>query len=665
MKHNQKVRKIVDFLESHPYKIYPVVIITIVLILTCFRISGTSIGIYNSYLYGDTSKDKNLLYNKPQPIRSDEWLVATQLAIAQSKNGFPMLNSNFLARDTSIVADVPYLDWSSVFHPQNLAFFIVPFEFAFAFKWWFLMAALLLSSYYFCLKILNKNIVLSVLFSVFTGLSPFVFWWYQSATILPLAYGFIIMLLGMSIIDNNRLTFFGKNLSSTRSAAIKSLSLSYILVCFVLLFYPPFQVPVVLLCASFLLGYLLNKNKKYLMENYQPILKSFGASILVALVVCGVFFLQHKDTIHAISNTAYPGQRVVASGGYDIKRLMVTYLQPLLQIADQGPNYIKNQSESSNFILPPLFLLPLAMVLLLYNYFKRKKTDWILFFLILCNLLFLADLLVPNIDIITRLTLLHLVPHDRLVLGLGFVNIVIFVYLVRLISKAGRDKVMLNIKAKFMLFAYSVLFLVLAVWAGIITKTEYPGFISTKKDVAVLALIAISPLALMILGKKKLGLSILAVFSLFSVYQIHPLYIGLGPIYDSKITKAIQELSSKGSVWVATENAVVENLPQMSGRGAITGVSTYPNLEFWDKYSGMKDSKVYNRYAHVIATSNNAAPLILLGPDIFAVSNVCGTKANQIIDFSISVEKSKSSCDHLIKTLVYPNITFYFYRVSH
>ena len=64
----------------------------------------------------------------------------------------PAQNKNIgVGQDMSIVADAPYTDWSMLFRPHNLIFFLLPIGFAFAFKWWLLSAGLALSVYIFVL----------------------------------------------------------------------------------------------------------------------------------------------------------------------------------------------------------------------------------------------------------------------------------------------------------------------------------------------------------------------------------------------------------------------------------------------------------------------------------------------------------------------------------
>jgi hypothetical protein len=104
-------------------------------------------------------------------------------------------------------------------------------------------------------------------------------------------------------------------------------------------------------------------------------------------------------------------------------------------------------------------------------------------------------------------------------------------------------------------------------------------------------------------------------------------------------------------------------VPQMSGRKANTGVKPYPSLEFWKQYS--QNEAIYNRYAHVLLSSNDTDALILVQPDQFAVSASCKRPVLQKIDYILSSTPLTDSCNLLVDTLEYPARTFYFYKVSH
>lgn len=654
-------KKLLNFLSRHKKHLFPVIILVLVFILTASKLSGTSLGIYESYLYGDGSKDPNLILGKPQGIRSDEWLVTSQLTIAQSENNYTQTNPNFIQdKNMSILSDVPYLDWSIIFKAQNIGFFIIPTEYAFALRWWFLLAILLISAYYFALKFLPNKIILSIFLSIIAAFSPFVFWWYQTGTVGSLAYGFLILNLVVNLIDINSKKFKTKK---TRQLYIlvNTAVLAYSLTAFAFLLYPPFQIPIALVIAFFSVGYLLNrrfpfKNVRTWLKTLLPIL----CAGIIAGILCGLFIATRMEAIKATTETVYPGKRDSSSGGYDLERLLVPYLQPQLQRDERGAKYIQNQSESSTFVLLPTFFLIPSIAVFMWLYRKRNKFDWVLLALILCNLLFLAHLFLPIATPITKLFLLGLVPQTRLIIGLGFLAIILTLYIMRVLGPSFRPKKHILIG----IILYTGFFLAVSIWAGILTSRMYPDFISSKLFILLLACALIIPHGFILAGRYLIGIGFIMLFSLASVVFIHPLYRGLGPIYNSEITRTIKSVSTEQDVWGAVDQIYIENIPQLSDRRAVSGVSTYPSVDFWEKHTTDNLNSIYNRYAHVVMTSSNDSELELIQPDLFLVSGACDRKIMDTIDYLLSATPLDSSCYKLIKTVLYPARTFYIYQVT-
>jgi hypothetical protein len=648
------------FFKKNKVLLFPFILFILLIALTSLRLSGTSIGIYHEYLYGETSKDPDLLFGKPQSVRSDEWLVNTQLTIAQSQNDFQRLNENFIHdKDMSLLGDAPYLDWSAVFKPQNLAFFLLPLEYAFAFKWWFLLFGLMLSVYFFSLKLLPGKVLLAIAAALVLGFSPFVAWWYLTGTIATLGYGFLIALVSMSIIDQKRLTLFKKTYSHNASLAAKVIILFYLLSSFGLLLYPPFQIPIALVVTFFVLGYMLNTSHNHSIKNTLNLLFPFIITVVMAGGVLGAFLYERSAVFNTINNTAYPGKRIATSGGEDIKKLLTTYLQPQLQRENRGENYGTNQSESSAFILMPLYFILPAIGLLIWLYIKKRRVEWTLLGLLAISVIFLAQLFVPHIDILSKVFFLHLVPHYRLGVGLGFLAIMLVLYMVHLYIKY---QLSFNRRAVISIVIYSLIFFVLMLWAGIETSKIYPTFISSKKLIVLLSGILMLGNILILLNRPRVGLWIVALFSFFSVLWVNPVYRGLGPLADSDVIKTIQTIAPPQATWAAAQDIFIENLPQISGRTAVTGVSTYPESEFWKTYSSEGSSFVYNRYAHMVLSSNNDSSLVLAAPDLVTISANCQRKIAEKIEYVVSVTPLSGGCYDLRRVISYPNIKFYIYK---
>src|SRR5437588_7576603 len=71
----------------HPHLVIAVPVLLFIL-LTVFAIHGSSVAAYYTFLGVDSSNDPNVLYGQVRPIRSDEFLVNTPLAIAEERVGF-------------------------------------------------------------------------------------------------------------------------------------------------------------------------------------------------------------------------------------------------------------------------------------------------------------------------------------------------------------------------------------------------------------------------------------------------------------------------------------------------------------------------------------------------------------------------------------------------
>lgn len=653
------------FCKQHKAHLFPIIVVVFILALVSFRISGSSIGVYHTYLYGD-KKDPHLLYGKPQPVRSDEWLVVTQVTIAQANNGFKENNTNFNGnQDVSVVLDVPYANWSELFKPQNLSFFILPLEYAFAFKWWFLLAMLIIASYYFFLKILQKRVVLAILMSCLISFSPFVFWWYQSATILPFAYGFLIMLVGMSIIDHGLIKIGKFEFNSRISTILKTVALTYLLVAFALILYPPFQITVMITVFTFLLGYLLNNwpkktNKRAIVSLFLP----FIVALSLAGCICLIFLVTRMDTIHAIAGTVYPGRRDVSSGNHDLSLLLVNYLQPLLQSSLKGGKFILNQSESSSFILLPLFYLIPAVCLLIYRYIKKRHIDWLLLLSLLCGFIFLSHLVLPLPHALTHLLLLHMVPMERVIAGVGFSGSILIAYMISVVLNKKTLSNKERTSSLIYLLVYSLGFLLLSCLAGFAIIHQYPEFIQSKKEVILLASILVIAMFLTLTKKAYLGLAMLVVFTIASVFRVNPLYQGLGALTNNPITQAIARNSDNNTVWAAANDLYLENLPEVVGKKAITGVAGYPNIEFWKQYAGQKHEYTYNRYAHIVGSNSANDSISLVQPDYFVVSVECSRKFTESVTRVLTSLPINEECARLREKVSLSGRDFYIYDIS-
>ena len=562
--------------------IFPIAIISLGLILSLLGISGSSVATYSAL----TGIPADGLKGEPRPVRSDEWLVNTPFIIGQQKEGYPVINNKVgNGQDMSIVVDVPYVDWSIIFKPQNLFFFIAPFEIAFALKWWFLSVILCLSTYFFINSLFPKNKKKSALISIAFLFSPFIQWWYQSITILPIAYGFLIYI----IID--------KIITSDKYLALKSLALFYLLICFCLIMYPAFQISIALIISILVAIKIINEyktNKDNLLTKKRII--TFFAPIVAALSVVVIFILQHLDAIKTSLSTIYPGARNITSGGLDPTRLL-SWPFDFLLLSDPNPILGTNASEASNFLLIGLLCIPYAI----YIAYKKKSNltkfeKYLIITLSVVTFLILFRMFIPIGSSLFGLLGLKSVPHTRLFIGLGIINVII----IALISLKNENKPIKESLIK-SIPLFSLYFFVMFAITSYVDNSLSLEAIGFKKNVLISMLFASICTLICAYNNylKTAGLALFTIISLAYCLSVHPLQRNLIINNQNDFNQFVStEEKNNDLYWIANDKTYISSLLLSSGAEIKSGVNTYPQVDMWKEYFP-NDEKIYNRFAHI------------------------------------------------------------------
>ena len=640
-----------------PIWLFPSILIIALVTLTFLRISGSSVGIYS--ILNGYSKDSSAILGSPRGVRSDEWLVNTQMTVAQANNGFKRINANIgNGQDMSLIYDVPYKDWSAVFKPQNLAFFVMPLENAFAFKWWFLGLILVASCYLLCLELFPTKILRSVLVASLVGLSPMVFWWYQSITILSLAYSFLIILLALRFLKTK----------SSKTRLGYSVALSYTLVCFGLLLYPPFQIPCLIAVIVFLIAWILdNYPGRAKLRSVLALWPYLIFIITLIVVVGGLFYSTRKDIIRTIEHTAYPGSRIITSGGPTPLLSFSSFLSPNLEYDNKAASgYLGNQSEASNFLFIAPYLIIPSLFLIIRQRREAKKTLWGLLSINVLILFFLIRmyLVTPSwVEPIYRILLLDKVPNTRLLLGLGFAGVLQLILIMKTFDEVSLKKREVRIVAT--VGALSSLVVMLGV--GVYTMHHFPVFIASFSKVLVFSLWIFLGIFLILQKRFAFGISVLILFSVLSVYRVDPLYRGLAPLTKSPITQAIQSYPNTGR-WIVLNDRLLINFPIVSDRHSLSSVYFYPQLKLWEQLDKSKEYDfVYNRFAHVVFSDDPGmtAPFTLKYADNFLVKfDPCGQFLQTNAKYVLSPKKISQQCVDFKQSIDLPGRQLYIYEIK-
>jgi hypothetical protein len=647
--------------------LYPAILVVGFVGLVSFGISGTSVGMYHKALFGDTVKDKDLLYGTPRAIRSDEWVGGTVETIGQYRLDYPKFNKNIsTGREVALQVDVPYKDWSVAFKPHHWGFLILPLENAFAFRWWMPMLTLLLGSYFFALRVLGRHRLLSAGISAAIALSPFFLWWYQTAAIGTVAYAFLSILIAIRIIDGENLRLGRRKFNLRISNIIYVILLMFVLACFSPLFYPPFQIPVAIVAAFYILGYTLNKHA------YQPIsyilkkLGLLGVSALLAVCVGILFVITNHEALTALGNTIYPGSRTIESGHNNPLFVFDAFVNPLLQSDFRGGHFFTNQSEASNFILLLPFLILPSIALMVYEYRKYKRVDWVFLLIQLCGLLFLVRFFIPLGSNLFKLLLLDRVPGQRLLIGMGFVGFLQLIYIIKKLSELKIRAPLIHWRYSVLLALYGALCLAVLFYFGAFILQHYPLFTTSRRLIIGLALAFVSIIVALLANKPRLAVILLLIFSIGSSFRIMPLYRGLGVIEDNRFIQAIDKISRPTDTWATVDSSIYQGLLQVSGRQNITGTQIYPDLEFWDKVAGRQYRYIYNREGRAVFSTDPALKetIQLTANNEFAIKFGCSKFLLDNVDFVLSPHTLNYYCLNFVETVSYPKQSIYLYKVA-
>jgi hypothetical protein len=639
--------------------IFPTLLLIVILLISAFGISGSSVGTYDFNAFPNDNAKKDTILNSPQPIRSDEWLVNTQFVISQYSTGFPRINKSIgEGQDMSVVLDVPYKDWSIFFKPLNLLFFFLPLNIAFALKWWLMGYLLVISSYLLFLRFMPNKIMLSILLSLSLFFTPMIQWWYQYITLAPIYMGIFILLVLFRLYEAK----------SIKLVSILTVLLAYLMTVFALIMYPPFQIPIVLIVLFLYVGFLISKtdnNYLHTIKKQMPV----ALAIIASLILMIVFYLTRSDAIQSILGTSYPGERSIISGGFPIQHLVINYLQPIIQSSGNIGSYAilanTNQSEASFFVLPIFSLLFIAtLILYRLNNLKKIKDNSILVAGIFVISIFISRISVPMFNELYKFTGLNIVPHNRLLLGLGLISVLLVAISVGVAIKERisftRNQIWLTV------LMTAILSTIGLAYAYNVMPTFMPHYVIS-------ALLSIFPpiFVYLILDKKyTLALTTLLVLSIISTIFINPLEINIDEVNNKQLSNTIKKMhqDNPGYRWVTSGQSELTNYVQANGGSSISGVYSYPQLNIWKSFPN-QDKDIYNRYAHVIFNISDDFPtpqLKLKQADVFIVNiSSCDPFFKKYnVKYILTKDKMRGKCisNNYISTSYNENI-LYIYEV--
>ncbi|MDD2759410.1 MAG: hypothetical protein PHH11_03835 [Methylomonas sp.] len=554
-------------------------------ILIGLGITGSSFGIgveQTPFVRTDASK----IWLKDQPIRSDEWLVFTPLAVAQYNHQpkFPIINENLGEDGQNMLSigmsGVPVAHLSAIAKPATWGFFLFDLKRALSWYWLFPIFACLFAVWGVVNVLLQGQWRASFLIALCFSLSPYVAAW-SNWPAYTVFFPSLALLSALAILraDGKYALLF--------SSGILGLSLAG----FVLVLYPPWQVSVGYVFLA-LFGAVVVRDKLH--RNINSVrLVSYGFSIILACLILWKWWTDAHPAIQAMLDTVYPGQRTSVTGGNVSMPELLRGFTNLVTLYKLDSVYA-NPSEISSFCY---MFLPLAF-LFLFRWHQRAigAVDIALAASIGVILYFM---LVGIPVELARLSLWGRVPPHRADLALGLSSILLSGSLLSADIKTGGYEMPRR----------SWALAIALVWAAIAFNSIsdlQEGILSgfTPSILIGLFFVTFAMGYWLALGKfKNFIYSTLALYSA-TILPFNP--VNIAP-HHFTASSFINEFHNKQSDAAISQRILVldTHVPAMyllaSGFPVANGIFYYPQKSLWERLD--KDhtgTNIYNRYQHLL-----------------------------------------------------------------
>jgi hypothetical protein len=558
-------------------KVFIFLIITGFILSVIFKLHGLSVNEWDNNLPSQQYTSSNVLIGKSQGIRSDEWLVSTPFIFSQIKHNFSKNNLNIGESNVSLIVhyNLPIYHFTSLFKPQNYAFFFLDDERGFSFAWNYKVFGLLLSTFFLLMIFTESNFLLSVTGSFLVYLSSFNQWWFS------------IPLPDLLIAFNMIIVFFAYFINAVHKTQIilYPLGIIYFFINFVLILYPPFQITLGYL-ALLLMGILLfeyYKNNKYNYISLKLIMTIASLSILSLIFY--YFYLDIKDAVKIILNTEYPGDRKLLGGEMNIAQYFSGYYD-FFYSSSRFPESYGNVCESSNFF----FIFPFFIPILLTSIFKKSlNIDYKIWLLMLYIAIVSIWAFWGFSEAIAHMTLFEKVQPKRSLLGIGIANIIVTIIFLNWLQKK-------DLFFRYSLEYYISIFFTLFFLGKLMQISD-----SFYTDTRIVISSFIFSFIVYAIFTRKVTLFVLTLI-LISIpsFFINPLAHGIPQFKKKELAEFIESNHFEKKQWLAYDNPIIPMYLKALGLEVINGVNFIPNFERLKILDPNENNKkIYNRYAHI------------------------------------------------------------------
>ena len=408
-----------DKMYNWIYKFRYYIALAALLIVTIFEYSGSSMGVYNEIMQGETvEKYFTPVLGKYRSIRSDEWVVNTPIFISQAidkDTPFGYYNDNLRGTKTDMFSIIsPAVnDILILGKPFNIGYLLFGPAKGLAIAWYGKWIALALVAFEFCMLITDKKKLISLLGMLLIIFSAASQWWNMPDY-------FLWGMLAIVLIDKYLRT------DKLKTKIWCALGLFISAISFVFIMYPAWQVPFLYIYFAIFIT-LCIKNRKIYKFNKKDVI----ITVLVIMAICGIgyrYLSMSSDALQATMNTDYPGQRFEVGG--DGLKNTYSYVYSFLFPYTGVDNPCEFSGMISFYPIPMI----LAVIYLIRNKDRKKHLPFFIPMLFVASIFSVFTLCQTN-PLFAKLTFLYMTPGRRLAVPLGLTQVLLLVYLLGIINK--------------------------------------------------------------------------------------------------------------------------------------------------------------------------------------------------------------------------------------
>lgn len=567
------------FLTFKPFGIFASGLVLLFILLIAFGITGSSLmhGLKNnSFIESDSAN----IWGKDRPVRSDEWVVFTPLAIAQytHKPRLPIINTN-LGEDGQNMLVVgmvgaPVRHISAIAKPATWGFFLFDLKRALSWYWFFPVFACLFSLWGVLSLLLPNQWRSSFLISLWFVTSPYVAAW-SNWPAYAVFFPSLAFVAAVSIFRTyNKYLQLGM-----------SIILGIALAGFVLVLYPPWQVPLGYVFLALGIGIIVRDKLYANITTFR--MAMFAIAILITILILLRWWLDAHQAINTISSTIYPGQRTDLSGGNLTLSELMRGFTNLVTLQDLHSPF-SNQSEIASFYY---FLFPLAFIFVIRLY--QGQIDAVEISLAIVIIFTLYYGLIGISPHVSKLSQWGRVPPIRADLALGLSNIILCGLLLSNSSKALPKKIAIRLLALLVALISSV-----TAFRGV--AQLHPSILSAFTPAFFGGLFLVSVVAgyWLASGNFRAFIYLNLALSVATTFPFNP--INVAPNEMSAVVPATVRNEQNSPIL-----SLGSQIPAMhllaSGFPVVNGTFYYPQPSLWKRLDpDHSRSGIYNRYQHLI-----------------------------------------------------------------